>query len=103
MSAGPGVDLLDRDFQEHIHETVDARLDNPTASVIASVMRSLVDNGAKDWYHLNVEYFLVHLVTEIGVTPDNLLSGRAASSVLSALQSINRSLVSQSAAIYDRC
>lgn len=93
MSAASGVDLLHRDFREHIQQTLEARLKDPDASVIGSQMSALQERGASEWYQHTVEYFLVFLVTEIGITPHNHLSGHSAASLLSALQSISRDLV----------
>ena len=94
MSAATGVNLLHRDFKLHLEQTLLDRLQNPDASVVGSQMRALKVHGAKDWYQLTVEYFLVHLITEIAITPHNMYSGHSAPSLLSALQSRIKDLVS---------
>ena len=94
MSAATGVNLLHRDFKLHLEQTLLDRLQNPDASVVGSQMRALKKHGAKYWYQLTVEYFLVHLITEIGITPHNFYSGHSAPSLLSAMQISIKDLVS---------
>ena len=94
MSAATGVDLLHRDFKDHIRQTLEARLKDPDASAVGALMAALQERGASEWYQHTVEYFLVYLVTEIGITPHNHFSGHSAASLLAALQSISRDLVS---------
>lgn len=93
MSAATGIDLLHRDFRRHISQPMSFRMKDPDGTVIGSQMKALETRGVEGWYQLTVEYFLVHLVTEIGVTPHNHLSGHSASSLISALKGINRDLV----------
>lgn len=93
MTAATGIDLLHRDFRHHIMQPMRSRMQDPEASVVGSQMRALEKHGADKWYQLTVEYFLIYLVTEIGNTPHNMLSGHSTSSLVSALKGVNRDLV----------
>lgn len=49
-------------------------------------MTSLCTNGTSGWYEPTMEWLLVFVVTEMGIAPQNMASGRSALSVLSVLQ-----------------
>ena len=93
MSAANGVDQLHRDFHDHIQEPLGARLMNPDSSLVANLMRSLEERGTADWRELTVEWFLVYLITEIGVAPNNFTGGVAALPLTWAMQSTLKDLV----------
>ena len=96
MSAATGVDHLHRDFESHVKETMKDRLENPKSSVIGNRVATLQEHGAKDWHERTVEWFLIYLVSEIGVAPQNMYSGRSAVSLRSALHNTVQDLVSRS-------
>ncbi|KXS95182.1 hypothetical protein AC578_6596 [Pseudocercospora eumusae] len=86
MSAATGVDQLHKHFDIDIKETLLNRLLSPQASIVGNMMHWLKDKGASQWYDHSIEWFLVFLISELGIAPNNMISGRAGSSVLSALQ-----------------
>lgn len=86
MSAATGVDQLHKTFDVDIKEPLEHRLLNRDASVVGNMMHWLQDRGAIGWHDTSVEWFMIYLVTEIAIAPTNITSGRAAISVLSALQ-----------------
>ncbi|KAL8727730.1 MAG: hypothetical protein Q9166_005843 [cf. Caloplaca sp. 2 TL-2023] len=67
LSGMRGVNYLDRNFQRHLKEPGDAIFDNDIASGIAFVRQQF--SGTQNWHRPTVEWLLVHLMTEIGVTP----------------------------------
>ncbi|KAL9020061.1 MAG: hypothetical protein Q9185_002675 [Variospora sp. 1 TL-2023] len=69
LSGMRGVNYLDRDFKRHLDEPGDAIFDNDIASAIAFVRQQFKDTGTQNWHRATAEWLLVHLVTEIGVTP----------------------------------
>jgi hypothetical protein len=94
MSAATGIDQLHRDFPADLRESRKVRTTNRKASVIGSVLADLEKHGASSWRENNVECFLIYLITEIGVAPQNSVGGRSAMSLLSTLQSTVIDLVS---------
>jgi len=87
MSAATGIDQLHRDFPTDLRESRKIRMTNRKASVIGNVLADLEQHGASGWRDKNVEWFLIYLITEIGVAPQNSVGGRSAMSLLSTLQS----------------
>ena len=86
MSAGKGIDYLNRDFQDHLKDDPDAVLTNPDVSVVGHLLEKFEVDGMKGWEQESVEYFLVYLFTELGVTPHNIREGRNSISTLTAMQ-----------------
>lgn len=95
MSAASGVDLLHHDLQQHLRLTVEERLQDFECSVIGNILQTLQECGSQEWYHQSVEWFLVYLVTEVGIGPHNMSSGRSADSWIVALQKTVLDLVDE--------
>lgn len=64
-----GVNYLDRNFRRHMEEPRDAIFENDVASAIAFVRRQFRGSGTQKWHQVTVEWLLIHLMTEIGITP----------------------------------
>ena len=75
MSAATGNDQLHRDFRSQIQEPLAARMVNAESSLVANIIRSMEERGTADWHQLTIEWFLVYLVTEISIAPNNLVGG----------------------------
>ena len=89
-----GVNYIDRNLQRHLTEPRDAIFDNDVASAIAFVRQQFNDSGTQKWHRATVEWFLVHLITEIGVTPHVDRQGCNAPTLESAYQEVIQQFVS---------
>ena len=89
-----GVNYLDRNFARHMKEPGDAIFDNDVASSIALVRKQFLDSGTQLWHRPNVEWLLVHLMTEVGVTPHVDRQGCNAPTVEGAYQEVIQEFVS---------
>ena len=69
MSAMRGVNYLDRNFTRHLKEPRDAIFENDVASAIAFIRQEFKTTGTKTWHTSRVDWLLVHILTEVGVTP----------------------------------
>lgn len=69
LSPMRGVNYLDKNFKRHLSEPGNAIFENDVASVVAFVRQQFQDTGTQHWYRASVEWLLVHLITELGVTP----------------------------------
>ena len=69
MSPMHGVNYLDRNFKRHLDEPRDAIFENDVASAVAFVRRQFRASGTQKWHRITVEWLIIHLMTEIGVTP----------------------------------
>ncbi|KAK3111341.1 hypothetical protein LTR53_013525 [Teratosphaeriaceae sp. CCFEE 6253] len=92
MSAPGGVDLIDADFLEALDHSFSSLSSDHNASAFALTQTMFKTKGSQHWHKSTVEWFLVYLLTEIGVTPHNMRGGRNAMSLLSALQAKVRTL-----------
>jgi hypothetical protein len=96
MSAAKGVDFLDKDFHNYINAAADSLLTMPNASAVGCVFSEFREKGTStpgQWHRQTVEWFLVHLITEIGTTPHTIRQGHNHIAVLDAYQDIIRDLV----------
>ncbi|KAK2734655.1 hypothetical protein FQN57_001600 [Myotisia sp. PD_48] len=78
MSAAKGVNYLDSRLGEYICNPPDSILTDSNASAIGYVMKEFESSGTSahgQWHRATTEWFLVHLITEIGVTPHNHRNG----------------------------
>ena len=99
MSAAKGVDFLDKNLFDYIHTPSDLLLTMPKVSAIGYVLREFLEKGTNtpgQWHRQTVEWFLVHLITEIGTTPHNIRQGHSQLGVLDIYQEVIRELVSSS-------
>lgn len=92
LSPMAGVNYLDKNFDRHLSEPIDALFDNDDASAVACVYRAFADQGTNTWHRKTVEWFLVYLITEVGVTPHNIRQGFNAPSFESAYSSVIQDL-----------
>lgn len=87
-----GVNYLDKNFSRHLAEPIDAMFDNDDASAIGHAFQAFADEGTSTWHRRTVEWFLVYLLTEVGVTPHNLRQGCNAPSFENAYSSVIQDL-----------
>ena len=96
MSAAKGVGFLDKDLVDYIHTPADSLLTMPRASAIGYVLSEFLEKGTStdgQWHRQTVEWFLVHLITEVGITPHNIRQGHSQLGVLDIYQEVIRELV----------
>ncbi|CAF9933208.1 hypothetical protein IMSHALPRED_009091 [Imshaugia aleurites] len=84
LSPMAGINYLDKNFNRHLSEPLDALFDNDDASAVGHVFQAFADQGTNTWHRKTVEWFLVYLITEVGVTPHNFRQGCNAPSFESA-------------------
>ncbi|KAI4183082.1 MAG: hypothetical protein L6R41_005612 [Letrouitia leprolyta] len=82
------VNYLDKNFQRHLNEPGNAIFENDVASVVAFVRQQFQDTGTQKWHRASVEWLLVHLITELGVTPHADRQGQNAPTLDRAYKSI---------------
>ncbi|KAL9102673.1 MAG: hypothetical protein Q9163_002195 [Psora crenata] len=75
LSPLQGVNYLDKHFSKYLAEPVDAMFDNDDASAIGQAFQAFAKSGTSTWHRRTVEWFLVYLLTEVGVTPHPLRQG----------------------------
>lgn len=63
------------------------------ASATAQIFREFSETGTQTWFRKNVEWFLVYLITEVGVTPHNIRQGYSVPSLMDAYDAIVHELV----------
>ncbi|KAL8925523.1 MAG: hypothetical protein Q9208_003414 [Pyrenodesmia sp. 3 TL-2023] len=88
QSSMRGVNYLDKNFKRHLEEPGDAIFDNDVASAIAFVRKQFEDTGTQKWHRATVEWLLVHLLTEIGITPHEDRQGYNAPTLEGSYQAI---------------
>ena len=86
------MNYLDKNFSNHLAESVDTIFGNDDASAVGHVWEAFAQNGTGTWHRRNVEWFLVYLLTEIGTTPHNFRQGCNAPSFESAYSSVIQDL-----------
>ena len=92
LSPMAGVNYLDKNFSRHIAEPIDAMWDNDYASAVGHVFRAFADQGTSSWHRRTIEWFLIYLMTEVGITPHNLRAGCSAPSIEDAYSSVIQDL-----------
>ena len=92
LSPMAGVNYLDKNFNRHLSEPIDALFENDDASAVGHVFQAFADQGTNTWHRKTVEWFLVYLITEVGVTPHNFRQGCNAPSFESAYSSVIQDL-----------
>ncbi|CAD6589105.1 MAG: hypothetical protein ASARMPREDX12_003591 [Alectoria sarmentosa] len=92
LSPMAGINYLDKNFHKHLSEPIDALFDNGDAFAIGHVFEAFADQGTKTWHRKTIEWFLVYLITEVGVTPHNFRQGCNAPSFESAYSSVIQDL-----------
>ena len=92
LSPMAGVNYLDKNFSRYLSEPIDALFDNDDASAVGHVFQAFADQGTHTWHRKTVEWFLVYLITEVGVTPHNFRQGCNAPAFESAYSSVIQEL-----------
>ena len=92
LSPMAGVNYLDKNFHRHLSEPIDAMFDNDDASAVGHAFQAFADNGTSTWHRRTVEWFLVYLLTEVGVTPHPVRQGFNAPSFESAYSAVIQDL-----------
>jgi len=92
LSPMAGVNYLDKNFSRHLAEPIDAMFDNDDASAVGHAFQAFQDQGTSSWHRKTVEWFLVYLLTEVGVTPHPIRQGFNAPSFESAYSTVIQDL-----------
>lgn len=94
LSPMRGVNYIDRHLQRHLEEPRDAIFDNDVASAIAFIRQQFAESGTNSWHRVTVEWLVIHLVTEIGITPHVDRQGCNAPDLTGAYQELIQQFVS---------
>ncbi|KAL8775806.1 MAG: hypothetical protein Q9194_003623 [Teloschistes cf. exilis] len=92
LSPMAGVNYIDRHFSRHLEDPISAIYENDDASAIAFALNEFKGQGTKNWHRRSVEWLVVYLLTEIGVTPHPDRQGYNAPSPDAAYQEVIQSL-----------
>ncbi|KAL8658515.1 MAG: hypothetical protein Q9202_007534 [Teloschistes flavicans] len=92
LSPMAGVNYIDRHFSRHLEDPISAIFENDDASAIAFALNEFKGQGTKNWHRRSVEWLVVYLLTEIGVTPHPDRQGYNAPSLDAAYQEVVQSL-----------
>ena len=92
LSPMAGINYLDKNFKRHMSEPIDALFDNDDASAVGHAFQAFASQGTSTWHRRTVEWFLVYLITEVGVTPHNIRQGFNAPTFESAYSSVIQDL-----------
>lgn len=93
MSPAAGVDYLNANLPYYLELSREDLSQDNCASAMAQVFHEFSRTGTQTWYRKNVEWFLVYLITEAGVTPHNIRQGHSVPSLLDAYDAIVHELV----------
>ena len=92
LSPMAGINYLDKNFSKYLSEPIDAMFDNDDASAIGHAFQAFADSGTSTWHRKTVEWFLVYLITEVGVTPHPFRQGFNAPTLDSVYSSVIQDL-----------
>ncbi|KAL9603603.1 MAG: hypothetical protein Q9219_001106 [cf. Caloplaca sp. 3 TL-2023] len=92
MSPMAGVNYLDKKLLQHLSEPIHAIFGNENAFAPGNVFSAFADQGTNTWHRRTVEWFLVYLITEVGVTPHAQRQGYNAPELDNAYQAIIQDL-----------
>jgi hypothetical protein len=87
-----GINYLDKHFSRYLGEPIDAIFDNDDASAVGHVYQAFAEQGTSTWHRRTVEWFLVYLISEVGVTPHGLRQGHNAPAIETAYSSVIQDL-----------
>ena len=93
MSPAAGVDYLNTNLTYYLELSREDLSQESFASATAQIFREFSETGTQTWSRKNVEWFLVYLITEVGVTPHNIRQGYSVPSLMDAYDSIVHELV----------
>ena len=92
LSPMAGINYLDKHFSRYLGEPIDAIFDNDDASAVGHVYQAFAEQGTSTWHRRTVEWFLVYLISEVGVTPHGLRQGHNAPAIETAYSSVIQDL-----------
>ena len=92
LSPMAGINYLDKNFSTYLAEPVDAMFDNDDASAIGHAFQAFAESGTSTWHRRTVEWFLIYLVTEVGITPHPMRQGFNAPTLESVYSSVIQDL-----------
>ena len=95
LSPMAGINYLDKNFKKHLVEPIDAIFDNDDASAVGHVYQAFAEQGTSTWHRRTVEWFLVYLLSEVGVTPHTMRQGHNAPAMETAYSSVIQDLKRQ--------
>ncbi|KAL9125665.1 MAG: hypothetical protein Q9217_005160 [Psora testacea] len=78
LSPMAGINYLDKNFSKYLAEPIDAMFDNDDASALGHAYQAFARSGTSTWHRRTVEWFLIYLLTEVGVTPHPIRQGHNA-------------------------
>jgi hypothetical protein len=98
MSPAAGVDYLNANFPNYLdlprEDLSEEDLSRESfTSATAQIFLEFSKTGTQTWFRKNVEWFLVYLITEVGVTPHNIRQGYSVPSLMDAYDAIVHELV----------
>jgi hypothetical protein len=94
MSPAAGVDYLNANLPYYLELSRNDLSQDNFACTTAEIFREFAETGTRTWAKASVEWFLVYLITEVGVTPHNIRQGYSVPSLTDAYDSIVHDLVS---------
>lgn len=89
-----GVNYLDKHLSKYLTEPLDAMYGNDDASAVGHVFQAFAENGTATWHRRSTEWFLVYLLSEVGITPHPMRQGYNAPSMEHAYSVVIQDLVS---------
>ncbi|KAI4216338.1 MAG: hypothetical protein LQ351_001348 [Letrouitia transgressa] len=92
MSPMSGVNYLDKEFPQYLAEPVDAVFDNEDISAVGLCFKAFAEHGTSTWHRRTVEWFLIYLLTELGITPHPMRQGYNAPELNSAYSAVIQEL-----------
>lgn len=88
MSPMSGVNYLDKEFPQYLAEPVDTVFDNEDISAVGLCFKAFAEHGTSTWHRRTVEWFLIYLLTELGITPHPMRQGYNAPELNSAYSAV---------------
>ena len=88
-----GIDYLDKDMPRYLSDSTRCLYDNEQASAVAHIFEQFESTGMSTWHRNSVEWLLIYIMTEIGVTPHNIRKGYNCPSIMDAYDAIVHDLV----------
>lgn len=88
MSPAAGIDYMNRKLSCFLENTPRYHFQDNYASGLAQIYEEFARTGTDTWHRKTTEWFLVYLITEIGVTPHNRRQGFSVPSLLDAYDAV---------------
>ncbi|KAF2107093.1 hypothetical protein BDV96DRAFT_558370 [Lophiotrema nucula] len=92
MTAPGGVDYIDMNINEHLRLSSEAQAEDEQCSILGLLFEIFSETGSATWYQRSVDWFLVYILTEIAIKPNNYRMGCNAPSMMRTYQGIVQDL-----------